>query len=164
MILPEPIIYLLLAVPAISLLAYIPIVCFLDLKYREVEHWYWLPLVLMNIPTMFMMLTEGWGLIYIPSLVAIFVWFTAMRFRMFEGADFLYLAWISLFLIYNPLSGHFLMVLPFTIFLATCLIITGGWILMYNIFTGRGFTMKFANEIPMMFPISAALILTVMLA
>jgi hypothetical protein len=163
MSLPDPSI-LLLSVPVVSLLAYVPLVCLLDLEYREVEHWYWIPLVLVNIPTMVMMMSDSNYLLYLPSLVAIFVWFTAMRFHYFEGADFLYLTWISLFYIYNPRSGHWLMVLPFTIFLAACLIVTAGWILAYNLFTGKGLTLKFDKEIPMMFPISAALLLTVLLA
>lgn len=163
MSLPDPIPYLMLAVPVVSLLAYVPIVCYLDLKYREIDHLYWLPLVLVNIPTMALMFSLDNYLLYVPALVAIFVWFTAMRFGYFEGADFLYLTWISLFLIYNPLSSHWLMVLPFTIFLVACLFICAVWVLMYNIFTYRKVTMKYI-EFPMMLPISAALVLTVLLA
>lgn len=151
-------------IPINSLLLYIPLVCLLDLKYREIEHWYWLPLVLVNIPVVVMLLQDGNYMLFIPSLVAIFVWFTAMRFHFVEGADFLYLTWISLFFIYNPLSGHWLMVLPFTIFLLSCLLITAGWILIYNLVTRGELTLRFNKEIPMMFPISAALILTVVLA
>jgi hypothetical protein len=151
-------------IPMISLLLYVPIVCYLDLKYREIEHDYWLPLIVMNVPTAIMLLWDGNGLLYIPGVVATMVWFMAMRFGMFEGADFIYLSLISLFFIYNPISGHWLMVLPFSIFLTTCLTITAGWILIYNMITKGELTLKFNKELPMMLPISAALILTVMLA
>lgn len=151
-------------VPMISLLLYVPVVCYLDLKYREVEHDYWWPLMVMNVPTIVMLIWDGNVLLYLPGLIVTAVWFIAMRFGAFEGADFLYLTWISLFFIYNPLSGHWLMVLPFTIFLVACLVITAGWVLMYNIFTGRGYGLHFTREIPMMIPISVALVLTVVLA
>lgn len=164
MYLPNAIVDLLLAIPALSLLAYVPFVCYLDLKYREIEHAYWLPLIIVNIPTMLYMIDQGNVLLYIPGLVAIFVWFTAMRFRFWEGADFMYLSWISLFLIYSPKTGNWMMVLPFSIFFAACMTITTGWVIIYNLLTGKGLTLRFNREVPTMFPISAALMLTVLLA
>jgi hypothetical protein len=150
--------------PLVSLLLYVPVVCYLDLKVREVEHYYWYPLVLMNVPTVIMLLLDGNGLLYIPGLVATVIWFVAMRFHLFGGADFLYLTWISLFFIYNPISHHWLMVLPFTIYLVACLTISAMWIVIFNLFRGKGFILTFEHGVPMMFPISAALILTVVLA
>lgn len=150
-------------IPLVSLLIYIPIVCYLDLKYREIEHDYWGPLIVMNVPTAIMLLWDGNGLLYIPGLVATAVWFVAMRFHSFEGADFIYLSLISLFFIYNPLSKHWLMVLPFTIFLVACLVISAGFVLMYNMITNRGLSLQF-DKLPMMLPICAAFILTVVLA
>jgi hypothetical protein len=150
-------------VPMVSLLLYVPIVCYLDLKYREIEHEYWWPLIALNVSTIVMMFIDGNYLLYLPGLVATAVWFVAMRFHVFEGADFLYLTWISLFFIYNPISGHWLMVLPFTIFLIACLISTAGFVLVYNMNTERGVSLGF-DKLPMMLPICAALILTVVLA
>ena len=155
---------LILWIPMVSLLAYIPLVCYLDLKVREVEHICWYPLIMVNILNIVIMLFDGNGLLYIPGLVAVMVWFVAMRFHLFEGADFLYLSWISLFFIYNPISHHWLMALPFTIYLVACLTISGMWILIFNLFRGKGFTLAFEEGIPMMFPVSAALMLTVLLA
>jgi len=151
-------------IPMISLLAYIPLVCYLDLKVREVEHIYWYPLVMVNMLPIIVLFALGLWMFYIMGLVATVIWFVAMRYHLFEGADFLYLTWISLFFIYNPISGHWLLVLPFTIFLVACLTISAMWILIFNLFQGKGFTLAFEHGVPMMFPISAALILTVMLA
>lgn len=151
-------------IPVMSLLAYIPLVCYLDVKIREVEHIYWYPLVMVNMLPVIVLFALGNGMFYVLGLVATVIWFVAMRFHLFEGADFLYLTWISLFFIYNPISNHWLMVLPFTIFLTACLTISAMWVLIFNLFKGKGFTLNVTNGFPMMYPISAALILTVMLA
>ena len=154
-----------LAVPAITLLLYIPLVCWLDWKYREVEHSWWIGLLLINGPLMVTLILAGvyeWWMLVI-SLVAIVWYFAAMKLHYIEGADFMYCMWISLFLVYNPISGHWLMALPFSIFLTTTLIITGVVVMWWNFINNRGMTFTFPRGVPLMLPISAALVLTVML-
>jgi hypothetical protein len=125
-----------------------------------------LGLVLVNGPLMVALVRVGiyeWWML-ILSAVAIIFYFAAMKLHYIEGADFMYCMWISLFLIYNPVSGHWLMVLPFMIFLACTLVITMFWICTYNFVTGVKPMFYYAGGVPLMFPISAALVLTVMLA
>lgn len=153
----------LLWTPVAVFLIYTPLVIYLDIKYREIEHHIWTPLILLNLPTIIISVISGNWIPYIPGIVVSVVWYEAMRFHFFEGADFLYLVWISVFFVYNPVSGHWLMVLPFTIFLAACLVSSTFFVILYNLITGKGITSKY-DKFPMMIPISAALVLTVALA
>ena len=105
---------------------------------------------------------EWWMLV--PSLIAIPIYFVLMKMHYIEGADFMFILWILLFFVYNPVSGHWLMALPFSIFFAACTGIAGIWIGIWNIVRGKGCVFDFEGYVPMMFPISAALVLTVMLA
>jgi hypothetical protein len=152
--------------PVLTLLAYVPIVCWLDWKYREVDHIWWIGLVVVNIPAYILLAIAGyyeWWMA-ILSLVAILIYYGLMLMHYIEGADFMYIMWIVLFFIYNPMSGHWLMALPFSIFFAACTGIAGIWVLTYNLVKGNGISFEFDRGFPMMLPISAALVLTVMLA
>ena len=156
----------LLWVPVITLLAYTPLVCYLDWKYREVTHDWWLGLVTSNVPVWLLLIALGayeWWAIVI-SLVATAIWFILMRMHFIEGADFMYLMWISLFFIYNPVSGHWLMALSMMIFFMAWLGVFGLFLVMYNITHGRGISFEMEGHVPMMLPISLALITTVVLA
>lgn len=152
--------------PVVTLLAYIPLVCWLDLKYREVEPYWWIGLVVVNVPALILLYLSGiyvWWMLVI-SLVAVGIYYGAMLLHYIEGADFMFIACIMLFFVYNPVSGHWLMALPFTIFFATCTGIAGIWVGIWNTIQGKGFVFDFNGNVPMMLPLSAALILTVMLA
>lgn len=153
-------------VPVITLLAYVPLVCYLDWNYREVDPVWWTAIVAINIPCLlvfyYLGVYEWWMLVL--SLVAVGIYYGAMLLHYIEGADFWYIAWIMMFFIYNPVSGHWLMALPFTIFFAACTGIAGIWVGIWNTIQGKGFVFDFNGNVPMMLPISAALILTVMLA
>lgn len=150
----------------IGLLIYAPFVCYKDWKYREVKHEVWYPLLIVCLPILVILLIAGiyelWMLII--SISAIVIYFTLMKLHFIEGADFMYLMFISLFFIYNPLSGHWFMALPFSIFLTSTIIITGFCVAWWNFLSGKGLSFEFEGGIPMMFPISAALIITVVLA
>jgi hypothetical protein len=153
-------------VPIISLLIYVPIVCYLDWKVREVEPIMWLGLVIVNLPITILFYLGGLYLwwMFVISLIAITIYYAAMLMHYIEGADFMYIMFILLFFIYNPISGHWLMALPFSIFFAACTGIAGIWVLTYNLVKGNGVSFEFDRGFPMMIPISAALVLTVMLA
>jgi len=153
-------------IPVITLLAYIPMMCWLDLKYREIDYEWWAALVLINLPVLVLFYFTGvyeWWM-FALSIVAVAIYYGAMLLHYIEGADFMYIMFIMLFFIYNPVSGHWLMALPFTIFLATCTGIAGIWVGIWNTIQGKGFVFDFNGHVPMMLPLSAALILTVMLA
>jgi hypothetical protein len=153
-------------IPVITLLIYVPIVCWLDLRYREVEPLYWLGLVAVNIPVMAIFYLTGmyeWWM-FVLSIVAVEIYYGLMLMHYIEGADFMYIMWIMLFFIYNPISGHWLMALPFSIFLAACTGIAGIWVLTYNLVKHKQISFDIEGHVPMMFVVSAALILTVMLA
>jgi hypothetical protein len=153
-------------IPVLTLLIYVPIVCYLDIKYREVEPIYWLGLLAVNFPIVSILylihIYEWWMLVL--SVVAVTIYYVLMFMHYIEGADFYYIAFILMFFVYNPVSGHWLMALPFSIFLAACSGIAGMWILTYNIFKHQKISFDIDGHVPMMVVISAALILTVMLA
>jgi len=150
----------------LALLIYIPIVCYKDWKYREIKHDVWIALGGVCSPILLSLFITGeyqlWMLII--SLVSIIIYFMSMKLHVIEGADFMYLMFISLFFIYNPISGHWFMALPFNIFLIATTFITGFIVMWSNLITGKGLSFEFKDGIPMMFPISAALILTAVLA
>jgi hypothetical protein len=164
MIIPDWIMILLLQIPLFTLLFYPIVVSYLDIVYREVDHYVWIPLVLLNIPTMAAVILTGGGLFYVPGIVATIVFYIAMRLGAFEGADFIYLSLISLIFIYNPLSNHYFMTFSFMIYLTACLLSTAFFILAYNMTHGKGLTLDVDRGVPLMVPISAALLLTVYLA
>jgi hypothetical protein len=152
--------------PVLTLLAYIPIVCVLDWKFREVDHIWWIGLVVVNAPAYLLLAVTGiyeWWM-FVLSLGAILIYYGLMQMHYIEGADFMYIMWIMLFFVYNPISGHWLMALPFSIFFAACTGIAGIWVLTYNLVKGKGVSFDIDGHVPMMLVISAALVLTVMLA
>ncbi len=164
-------------IPVITLLAYTPIVCYLDWKYREIDHILWMWLGAINGIVAAGMLIGGiyeWWF-YIPSAVACLIFLGARVLDYIQGADLIYLSMIAIFFQYNPISGHWFPVLAFCIYLAATMIITGICIIWYKIIpewaTGK-FTCRDKSDtslfmvpggIPMMLPISAALILTVVM-
>lgn len=153
-------------IPVISLLVMIPIVCWLDWKYREVSHEWWVGVIIINIPFAAVMYILGiyeWWMLII-SFVAMVIYFILMKLHYIEGADYMFISCIVMFFVYNPLSNHWLMALPFSIFLGTCVGISAFWLLAWNLLNKKGFTVEINGNFPMMFPISAALVLTVLLA
>ena len=166
---PMTLIDALLWIPMLSLLAYIPLVCWLDYKYREIDHYWWFSLALINIPLSGFLYFTGiydWYLL-IPSVIASVIFFIAMRFHYIEGADFMYSLWIFLFFVYNPISQHILMPVSFIIYFIACIVITGMGRALWNFIHGKGLPPLLPtreDRFPMMFPLSFALILTAVLA
>jgi len=156
----------LLWIPVVSLLMMIPIVCWLDWKYREVDHTWWFVVIIVNIPfaaVMYILNIYEWWMLII-SFVAMVIYFILMKLHYIEGADYMFITCIVMFFVYNPLSNHWLMALPFSIFLGTCVGISAFWLGLWNYLHKRGFVFDIEGNFPMMLPISAALLLTVVLA
>lgn len=162
-----------LFIPAITLLLYIPLVCYLDWTERKVDHEWWIPLVCINAPLFVLLLMLGVYQWWMPviSLVAIVLAFIASKLEWIQGADFTFIMFIVLFLQYNPVTGHWLMALSFFTFLVATLIINSvvkiqyNWIYGKPLFEGVTFAAKTEKEhSALLLPISAALWLTILLA
>jgi Flp pilus assembly protein protease CpaA len=85
-------------------MAYIVPLCILDIELREVNHWYWTPLVLVNLPVMIYMYYTGsypWWC-FLISLIIIGIFAAMTKLGLLNGADFMFLLFISLFWIVNP--------------------------------------------------------------
>jgi hypothetical protein len=154
---------LLLWVPVVTLLACVPFVCYKDYKYREVKHNFWLPIIFANATVWlyFVMygIYEGWMLGV--SAVAICVYFAMMKTHLIEGADFVFMSLIALFLVISPITGVPGLAAMFTIFLIACTVSSAMIVKTLNAASGK---IAIRSEMfPMMFPISAALIFTVVL-
>lgn len=152
-----------LYIPIITLLLYVPYVCYMDWKYREVPHDSWKPLVAVNAPLYAIMVLYGvyelWMLI-ISALCILFA-FGAMKQHLIEGADFVFIMWISAFFVIEPRTGVAGIAAPFLIFLIAITVSVSMVVKVVNTMTGKK---ALGSEMfPMMFPISAALILTVIL-
>ena len=151
-------------IPLISLLCYIPLVCYMDLKYREVEDGWWNLLMIINFPIFIMVYLLG---VYDPlllwvSLATVGIYFLATKLNLMGGADFKYLAFISLFFIVNPLNGHVLIPLVMFEFLISSIESTGVCLITLNFFKSKPLH-EITREFPMMLVISMAFILTVVL-
>ena len=159
----NPIVELFIRIPPILLLAYIPFVCYLDLKYREVEHGYWIPLYLVGALVMGYLYLSGtypWTLLILSLIMCAFD-YGAMRLGVFEGGDLLFLCGINLFFIMNTIPiPKGIGLIPFYIYLVAALLFTVPVVLVLNLWAGRR-GLRYPRGIPMMLPISAALIMTV---
>jgi hypothetical protein len=135
----------------------------MDLKYREVPHKVWKPLVMFNLPVwLYFVATgvyEGWMLGI--SVVAMCVFFAMMRAHLIEGADFVYMSLIAFFLVMSPRTGIAGLAACFTIFLVALTVASTIVVKTVNAINGENVLR--AEMFPMMLPISAALIFTVML-
>ena len=152
-------------IPAILILLYIPAVCYLDIKDREIPHKTWLLLAMVNIPVTTIMYLSGeypLELLWL-SLAFVVLYFCGMKLRLYEGADFMFLMFISLFFVVNPISGRVLMPLAFFEFFLAVMVSLGIVLMVirhgkrYDDITGE--LLKF----PLILPISAAFLLTLVL-
>lgn len=96
-------------------------------------------------------------------MVFIGIYFVAMKLHLFEGADFMFLLWISLFFVVNPLSEHVLMPLVMFEMLVACLVSFGIVTIAVKWHNFDAITGEMLRGFPMMLPISAAYIFTVVL-
>lgn len=142
---------------------YVPYVCYMDWKYREVPHDSWKPLIAVNVPLYIIMVLYGvyelWMLI--TSAMCILFAFGTMKKHLIEGADFMFIMWICAFLVIDPRTGIAGLAAPFIIFLVAFTVSISIVVKVVNTMTGK--KALGAEMFPMMFPISAALISTVIL-
>jgi len=159
---------ILILFPVISFLIYVPILCYLDIKEREVEHWVWLPLVIPNailLAYMHYINSYPWYS-FVISLIMCGIFFYCQKRELIGGADFIYLCCISLFFVVNPFPyPHGLMQIPFYIYIMIAMAVTALATLAYNYISGNRWTVfemmsRYPRGIPFMLPISVAFLLT----
>lgn len=100
----------------LSLLAYIPLVCYLDWKYRDIgTHKIWLPLIAWNIPVVAAGYLTGYypQEIFLATVLMSVGWFAILRNK---GADCVWLILITMFAVVNPVSGVAI-IYPFVMYL-----------------------------------------------
>ena len=166
-----PLTEFLVRLPVYSLLVYVPFVCWLDVRKREIEHEYWLPLWVINLPVM-LYLYHG-GVYPLATLLISLIMcgiFYAMNARgNIEGADMLWLWAISLFFVINPWPvPHGPMQFPFYVFLMGAMVVTAGVLLVLNYRKGYRDSLyqmmsRWDRGVPLVVPISAAFLLAVVL-
>ena len=89
----------------ISLILYIPIICYLDWKHRDIgTHKLWLPLLAINIPVTAAGYLTG---LYSPIMLILtlafsITWFLLLKHR---GTDCVWLICITMFVVVNPRTG-----------------------------------------------------------
>jgi len=158
-------------VPLVTTLLMLPIVCHLDLKYREIPDIYMLVFFFVNIPFTFSGYLTGiytWESLVVSFLPCILYLVMARR-DYIHGDDFIFLTIISIICIQNPLHPNqggmgVTMLLNFIAMMFWTLPIN----FIHNIYLGRRGTLYkmftyTEKGIPMMLPIAAAFILTVVL-
>lgn len=102
---------------------------------------------------------EGWMLGV--TAFAVLVYFAMMKTHLIEGADFVFMMWIAMFLVISPRTGVAGLAGSFSILLIACVVASSFISKTINLIAGKK---ALGTEMfPMMFPISAALILTVIL-
>jgi hypothetical protein len=160
---------ILIWIPFISLLIYLPSACYADLKWREIPHLWWLPLWIVNTPVMLYLYGTGFYPFYaLPiSLVMAGIFWMMHRLDFIQGADTIWLWSISLFFVVNPLGWpHGPEQFIFYIYLMAMMILTAPALFFLNLRRGhmgslRVMMSEWPGGVPLILPISAALILAV---
>jgi Flp pilus assembly protein protease CpaA len=158
---------ILLLIPLVSILLYCIPVCYLDVRYREVNNWYWLPLVLVNLPGTAYLYVEGWYPWYclIISLITVGIFAAMVQIDLLNGADFIFLSFIALFWIINPHPFPHGIQVQFYVYLLVSMILTSGCILLLNYVRGErkgwvAMMQDYPRGVPYMLTISLAFILS----
>jgi hypothetical protein len=160
---------ILIRLPVAILLVYVPFICILDLKWREIPPAIWLPLWIVNVPTVSYLYLAGFYPWYaLPFSLIMCGIFRAMYSRgLIHGADVYWLWAVSLFFVVNPFPvPHGIEQFPFYVFLITTMMLTAGILLWANYRAGRRGTVvqmlsNYPGGVPLVLPISAAFLLTV---
>lgn len=152
-------------ITALSFLAYCPLLCYLDWKYRDIKtHTLWIPLLLINIPVLIAGYASG---IYPPTISIISIFSIALWTLLIlislewlgkrPNADFVWLCLISIFMVLNPFTGQPFM-LMFSFFLVGMTAATYFGIFMDNLMQKHILSLEMKRGIPFLIPISCALI------
>lgn len=152
-------------VTVISFLMYLPMICYLDWKYRDIKtHKIWLPLLAVNLPFVIggYLLGTYPAVLLIPAIAGVIAWFLLERIGILPGGDFVFLSLISLFVAINPISGN-PFVLGFTIYLVVFTAASLWYILIDNLVNRHKFSLQIERGLPFLIPISCAFIFAVVM-
>jgi Flp pilus assembly protein protease CpaA len=160
----------LLEIIVLVFLCYIPVLCYLDIRYRQIDHKIWILLFLIGTPiTAYLYTSQMYPVIsLIISLIMAAIFYFAYLHNYLQGADFMYLFWITMFWVVNPFPvPHGLMQIIFYLYLMIVMILTAPVILVYNYLKGHRWGLvdmmsSFQGGIPFIIPISVAFVLSVM--
>jgi hypothetical protein len=158
----------LLLIPLCSIMAYLVPLCVFDIYYREVNHWYWLPLVFVNVPVMAYLYFTGWypWYCFLISIIVIGVFSAMVKVGLLNGADFLFLLFISLFWIVNPHPLPHGVQIQFYFYLLVAMLITAGILPIANYLRGvksdsiLELMSTYPRGVPFMLPVSFAFCLS----
>jgi Flp pilus assembly protein protease CpaA len=161
---------ILLLVPLVSILIYIIPVCYLDVRYREVNNWYWLPLLIVNVPTAVYLYVSVWYPWYclLISLIIIGIFAFMVRIDFLNGADFIFLACIALFWIVNPHPLPHSIQIQFYLYLLISMLVTAAAVLCLNYLRGErkswiAMMQEYPRGVPYILPVSFAFVLSYLL-
>lgn len=160
----NPAINLLVWSIAIFLTAYGIVATVYDLKYREIPKYFWYPLWAFCAPITIFLYVIGYYPWYLLALTAssIAMYFALLLDGYYQGADFWYLASVSLFLVENPLNGNVLMPVTFFIWLlALTVSFAVVFLVVQKVF--KKDIIEDATRFPAMVIITLALILTLVM-
>ena len=146
----------------LSLIAYTPILSYLDWKYRDIgTHKLWLPLIAINIPVLIAgYLTSLYPpiMLFISMMVG-FAWFLLFHRR---GADCIFLICITTFAVVHPVTGaNFIQ--PFLVYLIIFTAATFWGIWLDNRIRKHINNFEVDGGIPYLIVISLALVMTVVM-
>lgn len=161
----------LLEIIVLTFLFYIPVLCYLDIRYREIDHRTWIGIFLIGTPiTSYLYISGLYPLTsLILSVIMAAIFYYAYTRHYIEGADFMFLFWITMFWVVNPFPvPHGPMQIIFYLYLVVTMIITAGVVLAYNYAKGNRWGLVemmscYPGGVPFILPISAAFILSVVM-
>ena len=161
-------------VGVVSTLIYLIPLCYLDIKNRAIPRWTFVPMILINLPAIAVLYTNGLPFAYIALSGLLTLLFVILFWKnCYRGADARFLILISWFCILNPLNpvdSNNIFQIIFVIMLAFTSIMWMIYVYFYNRqnkITGLSLWQKFNNYprgSPWMIPIAIAIILTVVFA
>lgn len=153
-----------------SIVLYIPLVCFLDMRDRRVPFKYWLPLIFVNTPVVTLICFSGFPIVsLLVPLALCLIYISMMKLGYIHGADAWFLIFIALFVVYDPPNlqpGLFQVGFYFN--LLGILLITAFYVFLHNMRAGNRYSLikqfsEYPRGVPFMFPISIAFLLTLIL-
>jgi hypothetical protein len=154
--------HIIAAIPGIMLLLWTVPAMYYDIRDREVPKNFWKPLWWVCLPTTAYLYAIGYypGYLLIIGLIFTGGCLALLMMGAFMGADFWYMAAISLFLVQNPISGIYLMPISCAMLVLAAAICYG---VLLNVPYVRKIIVGNKPEIPFLPVISAALVLAVVL-
>ena len=166
-----PIEEIMLRIPVVTLLLYVPFICYADLKWREIPFKWWLPLLAVDLPILIYFNYTGYfpPQVAILSLIMVGMFWVMHRLDFIQGSDFIFLAAISLFFVVAPFPvPHWGAQILFYLYLIAAMIFTAPVLFYLNYRRGfrgsfRAMVSEWPGGIPLILPISAALLMTVVL-